>query len=315
MLHREHPGLGLGHELRTLLGVHELLSFEKELLHEVRESIGLFNLALETLSALCLDEAVGIVLGRQDDEARLLHVRDDGRGRLKRTTRSLAAGGVAVEREVDAVGELEELPDMLGRDRRTECGDGLLEPGLRKLDHVHVALADDGAALAVDRLPAFEIAVELAALVVDRRFGTVEVLGLLVAVHRAGAETDHKPLGVADREHDAPSERIVAPVVPDVDETALLKRPVGILLSEKGLKGMPVVGRIAETELRGRGGRNTAVLEIIGGSCVPPELLRVKGRGLSHVVRERARLLAGLDLCGRAVLGNPNSREIARDFF
>ena len=126
MLHREHPGLGLGHELRTLLGVHELLSFEKELLHEVRESIGLFNLALETLSALRLDEAVGIVLGRQDDEARLLHVRDDGQGRLKRTTRSLAAGGVAVEREVDAVGELEELPDMLGRDRRTECGDGLL---------------------------------------------------------------------------------------------------------------------------------------------------------------------------------------------
>ena len=154
-----------------------LLPFEKELLHEVRESVGLFNLALEPLRALRLDEAVGIVLGRQNDETRLLHVRDDRQGRLKRTTRGLAAGGVAVEREVDAVGELEELPDMLGRDRRAECGDGLLEPGLRKLDHVHVALADDGATLAVDRLPALKITVEFAALVVDRRFGTVEVPG------------------------------------------------------------------------------------------------------------------------------------------
>ncbi len=73
-------------------------------------------------------------------------------------------------------------------------------------DHIGVALAQHhGAGLRGVR--ASEVGREqVAPLVVHLAVGAVEVLGLLLVAHRAGAEAQDTPAAVAQRERDPPAE-------------------------------------------------------------------------------------------------------------
>ena len=85
---------------------------------------------------------------------------------------------------------LEDLVQVLLGGGGTQGGDGIGDPGLMQAHHVHVAL-DDHQALEVGmRLPRFVQAVQLAALVKQRRFGRVEVFRFALVEH-ATAEADH----------------------------------------------------------------------------------------------------------------------------
>ena len=62
----------------------------------------------------------------------------------------MLTGAVAVETEVNRINRTQEFLHMLDGHSRTECRTRFGKTRLRKLDHVHVALADNGAMLFAD---------------------------------------------------------------------------------------------------------------------------------------------------------------------
>ena len=100
------------------------------------------------------------------------------------------------------------------------------KPGLVQGEHVRVALHHDHAALPCVACGRAQVEAEQrAALAVDRALGGVDVLRLLVVAHRARAEAEHPPAGVAQREHDPRPEAVVDAALP-----APLGEPGGLQL-------------------------------------------------------------------------------------
>src|SRR3546814_3612526 len=106
------------------------------------------------------------------------------------------------------VGEAPQAFELAFGERGAERGDGIIDPGARKRDHVHIAFDHEHAAgLAGSGRGAIEI-VERAALVEQRGFGRIQIFGLAVA-DDAAAERDHAAARVADRDHQAAAEAII----------------------------------------------------------------------------------------------------------
>ena len=101
---------------------------------------------------------------------------------------------------------------MLGGAGGAERGHGVGETQLGQRHHVHVALGDQHVALVAQSLARLEQAVQLAALAEHRRLGRVEVFRLALVQH-AAAKGDHLALEIADGEHDAFAETVVALLV------------------------------------------------------------------------------------------------------
>ena len=122
---------------------------------------------------------------------------------------------------------------------------------------------------------------------INGRLGTIEVLRLLVALHRARTEPDHRPLGVADREHDAVSEGVVAAAVLFVDEPHFEELGLVVALVGKDrLERMPAVGRVAERKARRRLAGDFTRLEVVDRLFRRLKLQRVEvGRRL-HEIRK-----------------------------
>ena len=74
---------------------------------------------------------------------------------------------------------------------RAERRHRVADAELRQRHHVHVALDHQHAAGGADRVARLHQAVELAALLEERRLGRVQVLRLALAQH-AAAEADHR---------------------------------------------------------------------------------------------------------------------------
>ena len=92
-----------------------------------RQRHGLRDAGLEGLGAVLAHVGVGVVLGRQEQEAdrpRVARMRQAG---LERAARGSPAGGVAVEAEDHRVGEAKQLLHVIGRAGRAERGDGIAE--------------------------------------------------------------------------------------------------------------------------------------------------------------------------------------------
>ena len=175
---------------------------------------------------------------------------------------------------------------MLGRNRRAERRDAFFKPRLRELDHVHVPFADDGAALAVDEFAPFEESVEFAPLVVDRRLGAVDVLGLLVLLEGARAEADHVTLHVSDREHQPVAVGVVAAVAFVDQKTALDELGRTVTLAPELLQRVPAFGGVAQVEFGGGLARNPASLQIVDRLFALLELSRIVAGGVGHVFGE-----------------------------
>ena len=191
---------------------------------------------------------------------------------------------------------------MLGRDRRAERRDAFFKPRLRELDHVHVPFADDGTALAVDEFASFKEPVEFASLVVDRRLGAVDVLGLLVLLEGARTEPDHVTFHVSDREHQSVAVGVVAAVALVDQKPALDEFGRGVALAPKFLERVPAFGGVAEMKFGGGLAADPATLQIVDRLFALFELARVVAGGVGHVFGEALLTGFALDVAGTAPL-------------
>ncbi len=138
---------------------------------------------------------------------------------VERLHRRLLAGGVTVEREDDARGgapglvthDATQRLDVIHAERRATRRDGIVDAREVRGHDVGVALDDDSASLARDRLLREVQPVQDVGLLVDRRLARVEVLRLDAVVFEdaARAEADGVARDVADRPDDAATEPVV----------------------------------------------------------------------------------------------------------
>ena len=137
-----------------------------------------------------------------------LHQRDQ---RLQAALSRRLAGAVGVLAEQRLRRQAGDRVDLLLGQRRAHLGDGLGHAGLMERDHVGVALDDHHPPGLGRRGAGHVLPVDDLALVEDLAVGRVEVLRLLVRLHRARAEAEDVALGVGERERHAPAEAIDVP--------------------------------------------------------------------------------------------------------
>ena len=100
---------------------------------------------------------------------------------------------------------------VLGRHRRAERGDGVLDAELNQARDVEIALDDDDLLRPARVLPRLVEPVQLVAFAKDRRLRRVQVFRLAGVEHAAAEADDLAARRVADREHDAIAKSVVAP--------------------------------------------------------------------------------------------------------
>ena len=235
---------------------------------KTRQGHGFFHRLGKGFAAVGADEAVGVVLGGQEQEFDAARVGGQGQGGIQRLAGGAAAGAVAVEAEDHLVGEAEQLLHVVGRAGRAQRGHGVGKAQLGQGDHVHVALGDQGVAGHADGRARFKQAVELAAFAEHRGFGRVQVFGFTLVEH-APAKADAFALDVADREHDAVAEAVVAlgfavgtDFVGVFDHQARLdQQGIGVVGEHAGQRA-PAFGGVAQAKGLGDFAREAAALEV-----------------------------------------------------
>ena len=251
---------------------------------------------------------VGAVLG--DEVGRVQALRDDHHHRLHRgellLERERTLGGscarlVGVERQDRALGEPAELAEVPLPQRRAARGDRVLDAGLHQPDHVGVALDHEHLAARGHRLTRAMQVVEHLVLLVDRRLGGVEVLGLLARTRIGGqdasAEPDPPALQVVDGEGHPAAEPVADLAVVTAGGQPRLQQDLG---AEVARPAEPPQQEVADSRARTRRRTSRAtrarcrarhVLACVGGLLAfgehPGELLG----GL--LVRPVQRVLAG----------------------
>ena len=261
----------------------------------VGKGLGAGEQGLERFAAARTDEIVGILAGRQLDEAQGALGADEGQGAQCRPDRRLLAGAVAVEAE-DRRGIEAPHPFELCFGHRGAVGrDRFRDPGAVERDHIHVALDHDqpfrgaaGGRGAID-------VVEGAALVEERRIGRVEVFRLARA-EDPPAERDDPAARIADRDHQPAAEAVVALTLLGLNQHAGLDQPVLAQPVERALERGAAVGGEAEAEALDGGRVDAAALEIVArlGAGEAVELLGVISGNLAHDVGQRSRAVGAL---------------------
>ena len=187
---------------------------------------------------------------------------------------------------------------------------GLAEARLRELDHVHVALDDDGAACLPDGVAPLVQAVEFLALVEDRRLRRVQVLRFARA-HDPRAEADDLAARIANREHD-PATKPVVPLAFVGDDEARFRKTRVVVVIEGGAQRLPRIRREAEREARGGLSGQAASLQVFDRRLAGLQLLAVELRRLRQHLGERTRLRLRLARA-RGSLRAPACPPSARD--
>ncbi len=293
---------------RAALGGLEVAVAGRGLLQEAAQRHRLLDALREGVRAMGADEAVGIMLGRQEQELDRAGVAGPGQGGLERLARGAPSRVVAVEAEHHRIGETEQQPQMVGGAGRAQGGDRLREAELGQRDHVHIALGHQAIAGLADRAAGLEQAVQLMALVEDRGLGRVQVLGLALVQHPA-AKADAFALDVADREHDPVAKAVVALGRPGFlararwrflgrDHESGLDQLRALVVGQHGGQEAPALGRIAQAEGLGDLPRQAAALEVVLRALGLAQLLVVAGGHLVEQVVERGLLLALLGGAG-----------------
>ena len=96
---------------------------------------------------------------------------------------------------------------------------------------------------------------------VNRRFWAVQILRLLVTLHRACTESDDQPLGRANRKHNAAAEGVVARIVLFEHQPYFKQLFSEIFFAgEDRLQTVPAIRRETQTETQCRFTRNLALL-------------------------------------------------------
>ncbi|TSE18327.1 hypothetical protein Tigna_02563 [Tepidimonas ignava] len=181
------------------------------------------------------------------------------------------------------VGEAQQLAHVLGRAGRAQRRHHVAHTVLGQRHDVHVAFHHQRAAGLADGLARFEQAVQLFALVEQRGFGGVEVFGL-TAVQHAPAKADHLALDVADREHDAVAEAVVAAratvAVVGGHHQPALHQPFVLVVGKDGGQKAPLRRGVAQAIGFGDDAGEATAFQVLDGARAGLELGLVRARGL-----------------------------------
>ena len=291
----------------------QVAAFAGGLDQEAAQRHGVGHKPGECVLAKCADEAVGVVFGGQKQKFDAAGVGGVGQGAVQRLVGRAPPGGVAVEAEHHRIGETKKLLHMVVGAGRAQRGHGVGQAVLGQRHHVHVTLGDQGVTLFAQRATGFKQAVQLAAFAEHGGFGRVQVFGFFVTQHPA-AKPDAFPFDVADREHDAVAEAVVAlfftrAVVGVGDDQATLGQQRVVVVGEDAGQAAPAFGRIAQAKLFGDGPRQTPALEVVHGAGGDAQLFAVGLTGFFKHVAQCGVFLAllggaGLVLGRCAVVGN-----------
>ena len=151
---------------------------------------------------------------------------------------------------------------MRRRGGGAERGDGVFDAILGKCHHVHITFHHDRSLRVADRPPCVEQAVQLTPFLKQRRLRRVQVFGLPLA-NDAAAETNNIAALIEDWKHHPIAEAIIATALLVIDHQSAFRQRCSGVVVDRALEPLPVVGRIAEAELRGNFTADAAALEII----------------------------------------------------
>ena len=142
----------------------ELLARQHFVQHELRHRQRMFDLFGKRFLAELPDIAIGIVLGRQEQEPDRPVVGSMRQARVERPARRAPPGRIAVEAEDDRVGLPQQLLHMDRRACRAQGRNGIRKSELRQCNDIHVTFHDQDEAGLANRQTRFEQTVQLAAL-------------------------------------------------------------------------------------------------------------------------------------------------------
>ena len=229
--------IALGRELRSD-------AFARQVDLEVDPALRAREEQSERFGALFEDKLIGINTARQGDDAHRKplfdqHV-DAARGRG-------LAGGVAVEAEVEFVGDAPQLARLFWRECGAEACDCVLEAGLMQRDRVEVAFDHDERVVGARRAARQVQRVDVRAFGIRRGVRRVEVLGRFVA-ERAPAERHDLAGKIVDRQHEPVTEEIVVPGLLAQQSGAFGQRHVDAGALQRFGQTFPAFGCVADTE-------------------------------------------------------------------
>ena len=184
-------------------GLARVLQFLPE---DVGERTRRLQSAAQTRGASALNEAVGVLPGREERERQTFPGFEERRGAGGGAGGGALSAVVAVQAEDGLVGEPPQEAQLFFADGGAEGGDDIFHAGAGEGDGVHVSFDDiDGVVFAGGGGGAVYV-VEGFAFAEEDIFGAVEVFGACVVVHGAGAEGDDALAGVVDGKDDAVAE-------------------------------------------------------------------------------------------------------------
>ncbi|RMN26745.1 hypothetical protein ALQ66_05578 [Pseudomonas savastanoi pv. glycinea] len=169
----------------------------------------LIDARLERVGAFGAHQSVRVFALGKKQKARPTPVLQVRQGGFQCPPRGIAPGLIAVEAEQHVGHDPEQAFQMLLAGRGTQRRHGIAQTLLRQGDDVHVAFNDDDFIEVAIEFAGFEQPVQLLALVENRCFRRVQVLGLVIAQY-ATAKGDDASARVAYRKHHPVTEAIIA---------------------------------------------------------------------------------------------------------
>jgi len=169
---------------------------------------------------------------------------------LERALHRALARLVAIEEQDHASRAAPQLARVLRRERRPTGGEGALHSAAHEGHEVEVALHDDGALAAADRLERIREPEEALAFAEHGALGSVQVLRLLAFPDGSAAEALDAPAHVANREGHTAAQAIVVAAGASLRDEPRLLRDLGrdSLLAKPLREVLPRIGREADAE-------------------------------------------------------------------
>ena len=263
--HLLHQRLEFGLHAGTTFGRGDVRPLCQLLQQERRQRQGIAHAGLEGLQPFGAHEAVGIVLGRQEEEIELLGVGQQRQRILQRTPGSTAPRGITVKGKHDPIGQAQQLAQVRGGGGSTQRGHGILAAVLMQHHHVHVALHHQYAATGTDALARLEETIELMPLGKQRPLGRVEVFGFTLSQHPP-TEADDLAARVADGKHDALTETVVALAVFTSNHQPGPHGVLGGVVGKHAFQVAPARRRITQPEMACGLAGDASLLQVGDGS-------------------------------------------------
>ncbi len=256
--------------------------------HEVGKRLSLVEQRFEPLLADLAHQGIGILAVRQKDELELTAILQMGQRVIQCPPGRLTAGIVAVV-TADHLGRgAKQGMDMVAGGRGSQRRHRIIDVVLAERHHIHIALHHQDPTRILVRLLDFVETEQLPSLVEDGRFGRVKILGRAIPQHPA-TEADDPAALVADREHDAIAEAVIAAraaVTRDqhaARDEQLLVFPAG---SKAATHLIPVSGGIPDVEALDHLASQASAFQILHRLRRVLEIALVEARNLVHQLEQ-----------------------------